>query len=98
MPGGELRKRTISELKSKTLKLSRIYTSTPHQGTYIQNAQTVFIGRLCLLDSMNSSEIQRLIAGDGWGYHRYRYKVGRLKREALKIIKNYKQNIISIID
>ena len=84
VPGGEVLPRTIRELQKEDLGLSRIYTSTPHQGVYIVNTSSSVLGRYCLVRSMDHRKIVSVLEGRGWMHNRLRYRAGRLKRELAK--------------
>ena len=89
VPGGETDTRLLKLITSPKYKLSRIYTSTPYQGTYFKSNNIEVIGRLCILRKMNVNQIVKIMKGKDWVYHRFRYKIGRLKRTILYTIKSF---------
>ena len=89
IPGGEVRPKTLRELQETDLGLSRIYTSTPHQGVYITGSTSSVLGRYCLVRSMNYRKVADVIAGRGWVSNRLRYQAGRVKRELVKGVSSW---------
>ena len=81
VPGGECTKSTLLTISREGFNLKEIYTSTPFQGEYFRNLNSVFYGRLCIFKSMRTKEIIRIINGEGWTLKRIRYQAGRFKRE-----------------